>query len=226
MFLEFKFWRYLSHREDLFVGLGEAEAIRGFKKRVGILLGLTVLLYILIEMWGMTTTSLTPLYVLGFLDTYAIARWVSLIGIILWALIYFAFHFFGVSQLLHIVTKIPLRMAVVMQLYVIGALLIEKALVFIVYALVGYTTPFSFLSFGPLAANFLEPEFFHYFFNQFSVFTGLVLAIQLQFLQRFTDLSTKVLIAILLAITVVFAAVVALVSIFPWENVLMGGSGL
>lgn len=223
MFVDFQFWRYLTHREHLLSGLENADAVRGFKKRVGILLGLTVLFYILIELWGMTTSSLTSLYVLGYLNTYAIARWVSLVGIIFWALLYFAFQLFGVSQLLHILTRVPLRVAAIMQLYVIAVLLIEKTLIFVIYALVGYTTPFSFLSFGPLAANFLEWEFFHYFFNQFSVFTGLVIAIQLQFLQRFTDFSTKVLLAILVGMHIVFAAIIALVSIFPWENVLLGG---
>lgn len=224
MFLEFHFWRYLTHRDRLLTGLQEAEELRGFKKRVGAVLGITILIYILIEMWGMMSTSLTPLYVLGFTDTYSIARWVSLIGIVLWAFVYFAFHLFGVSQLLHILTRIPLRVAAVMQLYVIAILMLEKSIVFIIYALVGYTTPFSFLSFGPLSAQFLDMEFFHYFFNQFSVFTGLIIAVQLQFLQRFTDYSTKVLLIILLSMTIIFAIVIALISIFPWENVLMGGA--
>ena len=173
--------------------------------------------------WGMTTTSLTSIYVLGFLDTYAIARWVSLFAIVLWALVYFSFHFFGVSYLLHLVTKVPVRIAAIMQLYVIAILLIEKALLFLVFVLIGYTTPLSFLSFGPLAAQFLDSSYFLYFFNQFSVFTGVIIAIQLQFLRRFTTLSTKVLLAILIGITVLFAAVVALVSVLPIDQWLSGG---
>ena len=223
MFLEFHFWRYFFTRGYLLENLAETETIRGFRKRVGIVLACTILLYILMGVWGMTTTSLTSIYVLGFLDTYAIARWVSLFAIVLWALVYFSFHFFGVSYLLHLVTKVPVRIAAIMQLYVIAILLIEKALLFLVFVLIGYTTPLSFLSFGPLAAQFLDSSYFLYFFNQFSVFTGVIIAIQLQFLRRFTTLSTKVLLAILIGITVLFAAVVALVSVLPIDQWLSGG---
>lgn len=224
MFLEFHFWRYFFTRGYLLENLAETETIRGFRKRVGIVLACTILLYILMDVWGMTTTSLTSIYVLGFLDTYAIARWVSLFAIVLWALVYFSFHFFGVSYLLHLLTKIPVRIAAVMQLYVIATLLIEKTLLFFVFALVGYTTHLSFLSFGPLAAQFLDHSYFHYFFNQFSVFTGVVIAIQLQFLRSFTTVSTKVLLVILIGMTILFAAVVALISVLPIDRLLPGGA--
>ncbi|WP_342528108.1 hypothetical protein MKY84_04640 [Chryseomicrobium sp. FSL W7-1435] len=223
MFFEFHFWRYFFNRGYLLENLAETETIRGLKKRVGFVLMSTILLYILMNIWGMTTTSLTSLYVLGFLDSYAIARWISILGIVLWALLYFSFHFFGVSQLLHILTKIPIRFAAIMQLYVIATLLIEKAVLFFVFALLGYSTHLSFLSFGPLAAQFLDQSYFHYFFNQFSVFTGVVIAIQLQFLRRFTTLSTPILLAILLGMTAIFAAVVALVSVLPIDGFLSGG---
>ncbi|WP_392454680.1 hypothetical protein ACF3OH_10980 [Chryseomicrobium aureum] len=224
MFLEFHFWRYFFTRGTLFTNLAETETIRGFKKCVSIVLACTILLYILMNTWGMTTTSLTSLYVIGFTDTYTVARWISLVGITIFAVLYFCFHFFGVSQLLHIVTKVPLRIAAIMQLYVLAILLIEKLLVFVVFNLVGFTTPFSFLSFGPLAVQFLEFEYFHYFFNQFSVFTALIISIQYQFLRSFTDVSRKLLLIILLLMTAAFASIVALISIVPWNQLLAGGA--
>lgn len=223
MFLEFHFWRYFFTRGTLLTNLAETETIRGFKKCVSVVLACTILLYIVMNSWGMTTTALTSLYVIGFTDTYAAARWISLLGIILFAALYFGFHFFGVSWLLHLITKIPLRIAAVMQLYVVATLLIEKLVLLLVFVMLGYTTHLSFLSFGPVAAQFLDHSYFHYFFNQFSLFTGVVIAIQLQFLRRFTTLSTPVLLAILFALTTVFAAVVALISVLPLESWMLGG---
>ncbi|XKH50411.1 hypothetical protein LG275_12500 [Chryseomicrobium palamuruense] len=222
MFLEFHFWRYFFDRGILLQNLTETESIRGFKKRVGIVFVCTILLYIFMSSWGMTSSSLTTLYISGFTDTYIAARWVSLIGIISFAILYFCFHFFGMSQLFHIITKIPLRVAAIMQLYVISILLIEKFIIVLVFMLIGYTTPFSFLSFGPLAVHFLDFEFFYYFFNQFSVFTALIIAIQLQFIRKFTDLSSKVILALLFSLLILFAAITGLISVLPIEEFIGG----
>ncbi|MER2261932.1 MAG: hypothetical protein ABS934_07930, partial [Psychrobacillus sp.] len=208
MFFEFRFWKYLFHQQDLANSLKDA-TMRSFKGRVWMVALLGVLLFALRDIWGMHTEGLTTLFAKGFGETYIIARIVSLIGAILWSLVYMAFYFFLISYVLHKLTDVELSKVAVLQLFVVGLLLLEKALVFGLYAIVGYTTEFSVLSFGPMAEVFLDNKFFVYFFNELSLITGLIVAIQFQFLRNYTELSTRNLIIILIAIPLVLALLVA-----------------
>lgn len=197
--------------------------MRDFKGRVWFVVLCGVLLFALRDVWGMHTEGLTSLFAKGFGETYVIARIVSLIGAILWSLIYIAFYFFGISYILHKLTNVDLAKIAVLQLFVVSLLLMEKAFVFILYSLVGYTTDFSVLSFGPMAALFLSNKFFIYFFNELSLVTGLIVALQYQFLRIYTDLSGRNLIIILIAIPVVLALLVAGFEILPIEKWIEGG---
>lgn len=197
--------------------------MRDFKGRVWFVVLCGVLLFALRDVWGMHTEGLTSLFAKGFGETYVIARIVSLIGAILWSLIYIAFYFFGISYILHKLTNVDLTKIAVLQLFVVSLLLMEKAFVFILYSLVGYTTDFSVLSFGPMAALFLSNKFFIYFFNELSLVTGLIVALQYQFLRIYTDLSGRNLIIILIAIPVVLALLVAGFEILPIEKWIEGG---
>lgn len=197
--------------------------MRDFKGRVWFVVLCGVLLFALRDVWGMHTEGLTSLFAKGFGETYVIARIVSLIGAILWSLIYIAFYFFGISYILHKLTNVDLAKIAVLQLFVVSLLLMEKAFVFILYSLVGYTTDFSVLSFGPMAALFLSNKFFIYFFNELSLVTGLIVALQYQFLRIYTDLSGRNLIIILIAIPVVLALLIAGFEILPIEKWIEGG---
>lgn len=200
--------------------------MRDFKGRVWFVVLCGVLLFALRDVWGMHTEGLTSLFAKGFGETYVIARIVSLIGAILWSLFYIAFYFFGISYILHKLTNVDLAKIAVLQLFVVSLLLMEKAFVYILYSLVGYTTDFSVLSFGPMAALFLSNKFFIYFFNELSLVTGLIVALQYQFLRIYTDLSGRNLIIILIAIPVVLALLVAGFEILPIEKWIEGGQAV
>ncbi|MEK3973913.1 hypothetical protein [Psychrobacillus sp. FSL K6-1267] len=225
MFFEFRFWKYLFHQQELAMSLKDS-TMRDFKGRVWFVVLCGVLLFALRDVWGMHTEGLTSLFAKGFGETYVIARIVSLIGAILWSLIYIAFYFFGISYILHKLTNVDLAKIAVLQLFVVSLLLMEKAFVFILYSLVGYTTDFSVLSFGPMAALFLSNKFFIYFFNELSLVTGLIVALQYQFLRIYTDLSGRNLIIILIAIPVVLALLVAGFEILPIEKWIEGGQAV
>lgn len=225
MFFEFRFWKYLFHQQDLANSLKDA-TMRSFKGRVWMVALLGVLLFALRDIWGMHTEGLTTLFAKGFGETYIIARIVSLIGAILWSLVYMAFYFFLISYVLHKLTDVELSKVAVLQLFVVGLLLLEKALVFGLYAIVGYTTEFSVLSFGPMAEVFLDNKFFVYFFNELSLITGLIVAIQFQFLRNYTELSTRNLIIILIAIPLVLALLVAGFEMLPIETWIEGGQAV
>lgn len=223
MFFEFRFWKYLFNRNDLLVSLKDDATMRDFQSRVWFVAIFGVLLYALRDIWGLHTEGLTALFVNGYEDTFTIARIISLIGTIIWSLLYMAFHFFVISFILCKLTKVELSKVAVLQLYVVALLLMEKAFNYFLYTVVGYATDYSILSFGPLAATFIEHTYFNYFFNELSLITGLIIAIQFQFLRAFTAMSTRNLFLLLLVIQVILAFVTAGLEILPIETWVEGG---
>ncbi|WP_378154703.1 hypothetical protein [Chungangia koreensis] len=217
MFSEFRFWHFLTGPQP--INQFDQTELRGFNKRVLMVGLLGVLLFVLRELWGMNTEQLTPLLSEGSLDTYSLARIVSLIGAILWSLIYMAFHFFGIAYLLHKLTSIPYRNLLILQLFVTALLLMEKAVVFIIFALVGYTTPVSLLSFGPLAATFMDQPFFIFFFNQLSIVTALIIGLQFRFIRAFApQLNSRNLLLGLIGLHVVMALLTAAMGYVPFDT--------
>lgn len=223
MFFEFRFWKYLFNRNDLIVSLKEEATMRDFQSRVWFVAIFGVLLFALRDIWGLHTEELTALFVNGYEDTFTIARIISLIGTIIWSLLYMALHFFLISYILHKFTKVELSKVAILQLFVVAILLMEKALNYFLYAVVGYTTDYSILSFGPLAATFLEHTFFNHFFNELSLITALIIAIQYHFLRAFTTLSARKLFFLLVAIQIVLALITAGFEILPIESWVEGG---
>lgn len=217
MIFDFRFWRYLANQQELIENLGSS-TMRDFKKRVWIVGFFGLMLYIAQELWGMNTQHITSVYAFGGNDPYTIARLVSLVGIIIWAVLYMAFHFFGIAFLLNRMTGIELSKLAVLQLYVVGILLIEKALLFFIFMMVGMTTPVSLFSFGPLAATIFDHPFLVFFFNQLTIFTALIIALQFRFIRAFTDMNPRIIFGMILAIHIVMALMTSAIGLLPIED--------
>ncbi|MCK1995747.1 hypothetical protein MPH47_00685 [Psychrobacillus psychrodurans] len=223
MFFEFRFWKYLFNRNDLIVSLKEDATMRGFQSRVWFVAIFGILLFALRDIWGLHTEELTALFVNGYEDTFTIARIISLIGTIFWSLLYMGFHFFVIAFILHKITQVELSKVAILQLFVVAFLLMEKAINYFLYAVVGYATDYSVLSFGPLAATFIEQSYVNYFFNELSLITGLIIAIQFHFLRAFTAMSTRNLFLLLLGIQMILALITAGFEVLPIELWIEGG---
>jgi len=218
MFFDFKFWHFLTDPRQLAFQLQTAE-IRGFKKRVWAVLLIGIALFAIREIWGMGTESITPLLATMSTTDYTIARYASLIGTLAWSLIYMAFHFFGVAYLLSLLTGIPFKRLLPLQLLVTGLLVMEKALIFLVFTMKGATANVSFLSFGPLAITFLDYSYFVLFLNQLTITTALAIVLQYRFISTYSSgFDRKRLFWLLFGIHIVMALIVAAISFIPMEN--------
>ncbi|HJF34158.1 MAG TPA: hypothetical protein K8V56_20545 [Sporosarcina psychrophila] len=229
MFFDFKFWRFLTNPHQLADQL-ENSSMRGFKKRILFVSLLGVLLFAIRDIWGMNTESITALLSTMTTTDYTIARYVSLVSSLLWSLIYMAFHFFGFAYILSLLTAIPFKKLLPLQLLVTGILLLEKTVVLLVFMMKGATTSVSFLSFGPLAMTFLDSWYIILFLNQLTVTTVLIIALQSRFIRTFTgNTERKGLIWILIGIHVAMALIVAAVGFIPLESLfhsfVEGGTG-
>ncbi|AOV08807.1 hypothetical protein [Sporosarcina ureilytica] len=229
MFFNFTFRHFLTNPRRLAFEL-ENSTMRGFWKRVILVFIASMMLFSLRSLWGVNTESLTPLMTTMSTADYTLARYASLFGSMFWSLLYVAFHLFGVAYVLSFIIGIPFKKLLPMQLLMTSLLLIEKALVFLVFYMTGTATNVSFLSFGPLAATFLELPFSIFFFNQLTLTTAMIIGYQYTYIRTATDISKKGrLLFTLIAIHILMAIFTASIGLLPIESlfnsIVGGGAG-
>lgn len=225
MFYHYKFWHSLTH-PTYFTQIVENGEITGYKKRSFTVFILFILLFAAREFWGMGTESLTTLFAMDFHDEYYVARLLSMVGAILWAILYFCFHYYGVTYLLHLFTEIPYKWIQTVQLYVVTFLLLEKAILFAVFYGVGYSTTFSFFSLAPLVQQFIDTDAVLFAINQLTVATVLTIVVQFTFLSKWEEeTSRKALLAKIIFLQIIMAIFVGMISVLPLQEWLIRGLG-
>ena len=218
MFFNFTFRHFLTKPQSLAEQL-QNTSMRGFANRILLVFILGILLFGARNWWGMGTESLTSILTMGTTADFTIARFTSLLGSVSWALIYMSFHFFGFAYILSLITAIPFKKLLPLQLLMTGLLLIEKALVFLIFVMKGEVANVSFLSFGPLAVTFIDIPYLIFFLNQITITTVIIIAFQYRFIQRFTgSTKTKQLVFILIGIHIAMALITAGVGFIPMES--------
>ncbi len=226
MFFNFTFRHYLTNPHHLAEQV-QTSSIRGFKSRIFFIFLTGLLLYGVRSWWGMGTESITSLLTTMSTTEFTMARYASLLGSLLWSLIYISFHFFGFAFLLSIVTSIPFKKLLPLQLLMTAILLMEKLVIFLVFAVKGATANVSFLSFGPLAATYLETNYLILFLNQLTITTALIIALQYRFILSYTAFTQKKrLLWILIGIHITMALITAAVGFIPaesWLDMITGG---
>ncbi|ARD48821.1 hypothetical protein [Sporosarcina sp. P33] len=232
MYSTYGYWRSLLYPDRLATEIGQG-TVTGFKRRVFSVFILGIILFVLREMWGMNSETMTYIMANGTIDDYTIGRYAALAGTIIWALVYLSFHFWGVAWILSLLTKIPFKPLLKLQLVVTGLLLFEKLINFLVFAVAGKTAAVSILSFGPLALTFLENWYIILFVNQLTIFSALIVAVQYRFIS-FSEIETSLVgeevvehkgirknaLWMLIALQVVFALITAAVGFVPVEKLL------
>ncbi|WP_298824537.1 hypothetical protein [uncultured Planococcus sp.] len=221
MISDFRFWHFFPRQGQLIHNIQNTE-MRNVNKRIACIIAIGLLVFAISEIWGMNTDSLTPLLAAGMWDAYTLARWTSLAGTLLWAGFYLAFHLYGAAFLFSKILRMPWRAAIIMQTYVTALLVIEKGLVFVLFSVTGFTMPVSIFSFGPIAATFLDNHFLIYFFNQLTLFTSLIIAVQYRFIRSFTKINPKLILLGLIMLHIFAALIVASFGLIPVDDMLSG----
>ncbi len=228
MFFNFTIRHFLTNPQQLAFEL-EKSTMRGYWQRVVAVFLAALLLFSLRSFWGVNTENMTSLLTMSTAD-YTLTRYASLFGSMIWSVIYVAFHLFGVAYAISFLIGIPFRKLLPMQLLMTVILLIEKLLVFLVFYMTGTATNVSFLSFGPLAATFLELPFFIFFLNQLTVTTAIIIGYQFHFIHVYGGISRKYrLLFTLIGIHLFMAIFTASISLLPIEDIFHtifgGGTG-
>ncbi|WP_332651216.1 amino acid transporter [Lysinibacillus sp. 54212] len=227
MVFQFKFWHSLLNPSSLTYALehkDEYEKIRGYRRSFWLVFFSALLLFALRNIWGMNTSALTTLFATGLDDRYIFARYISLGSSVLWAIGFFLFHYFAVAYFLHLLTELPFKWIRKVQLYVISFIVVEKALTFIAFIIVGYATPYTFFSLAPTLFQFVQHDYLLYFVNQLTVATVATIWVQYRFLSQWDEGNRKVLMAKIIVIQIILALIVAAISILPVFNWLTRGA--
>lgn len=224
---EFHYWQQLSQPSRLTHNLESSEngKLKGYIKWVAIILGFTLAYFVVREIWGMNTTQLTYLLVNGEYDQYRFARLISLVGAVLTGVFYFLFYYYFIPGILYAFTNdIPYRWIQKIQLYVIPIIIVEKLITVIIFAAVGFATPFTFFSMAPIVSYVYYQDYLLYFLNQITVATVVTVWIQYTFLAQWENRKKAILINLIL-LQLILAAIVAFISILPVATWIEGWLG-
>ena len=214
---EFNYWQVLSQPSHLTYQLENSEngKLKGYGKWVWLMFGLTLLYFIIRNLWGMNTNHLTYLYANGELDQYSYARLISFVGAIVLGIVFFLFHYYVVPYIIFVFTQnIEFRWIQKVQLYVIPVIILEKVFTIFVFAMFGYATPFTFFSLAPMVSYIYYEDVLLYFLNQLTVASVVTVWIQYTFLAEWEE-RKKALLVKLIVIQLIFAILVACISILP-----------
>lgn len=215
MIYKYKFWHSLFHPSQFALALDEDYQLKGYRLRYWILFLLTVALFLGRDLWGMGTENLTTLYASNINDEFIFSRMMSAIGAACWGILFFLFQYIVVSFILSILTDFSFRAIAKVQLFVIAILFIEKLVLWIVFAIAGFTTEFSLFSFAPIISTFTEDRFFLHLIDHLSAGVIISIAVQYIFLSKWEAESKFTLLAKIIVLQLFFALIIAGMSIMP-----------
>lgn len=196
---------------------------KGYKLRVFLVFLATAVFFLVRDLWGLGTEQATALFAQGFMDQYVTARYVSALGATLIGILYFVFHYYVVTYFLYLLTELPYKWIQRVQVYVICILLVEKLIHFIVFYNVGYATNLSFLSAAPILAQWTTNEFTLFLINQFTVGVVAIIAVQFTFLKKWNENNNAPLLFKIIFVHIIIAIFVAILSVLPLQDWLVGG---
>ena len=219
----YSIWRTFVKPNPLHNALQQEMEFKGYKLRVLLVFLLTAVFFLLRDLWGLGTEQATALFAQGIMDKYVTARYVSALGATILGMIYFAFHYYVVTYFLHLLTELPYKWIQRVQVYTICLLVAEKIIHFIVFYNVGYATNLSFLSLAPILAQWTTNEFTLFLLNQLTVGVVAVIAVQYTFLKRWNESNKGALLFKIIFVHIVIAIFVAILSVLPLQDWLVGG---
>lgn len=224
MFYDYAFFKSLFNPSSLTTTLVKEAEIRGYKRCVAFVVFFTLLIFALQNVWGMGTAGLSHLFATNETNTYFVARVISFVVSIVWAILFFIFHYYLIAFILAVFNELPKSWVRKVQLFVVSIFMLEKAILLAVFYGVGFTTNLNFFSLAPLVAKITTEPFVLFTLNQLSLFSLFAIIVQYQFLKRWMEQSAhKSLLIKIITIHVVLAVIIGLLSSIPLQQWIVRG---
>lgn len=224
MFYDYAFFKSLFNPSSLTTTLVKEAEIRGYKRCVAFVVFFTLVIFALQNVWGMGTAGLSHLFATNETNTYFVARVISFVVSIVWAILFFIFHYYLIAFILAVFNELPKSWVRKVQLFVVSIFMLEKAILLAVFYGVGFTTNLNFFSLAPLVAKITTEPFVLFTLNQLSLFSLFAIIVQYQFLKRWMEQSAhKSLLIKIITIHVVLAVIIGLLSSIPLQQWIVRG---
>lgn len=229
MFFNFTFRHFLLNPSRLASNVKQS-TMTGLWQRIMLIFLAGLLLFSLRSLWGINTENFTQ-YMTTSVSDYTLARYASLLGSVIWSVIYIAFHLFGIAFVISFIIGIPFKKVLPMQLIITALLLLEKTILFLLFYFTKTATNLSFLSFGPLASTFFDLPFMIFLLNQLTLTTIIIIIYQYHFISTYERTHKKYrLLLLLIAMHLLMAIFTASIGLVPIENlfdkIVGGGAGV
>ena len=177
--------------DDHIFRIGKAERLRTPWQVIFLLMLFSMLLYSGMGMLGIGTQVISSGVTIFTPSEYEMQKFSFIIGRMIYSIAFVLFVLFVPSLVFYLVTKIPYKKLLLMQLVVLFVMLLERALwiPFVVYfGLDWYVSP---LSFGIIVSYFTDIPFLIFFFGAISLFQLWIVSFQIKFLSRLSAIHKR-----------------------------------
>jgi hypothetical protein len=220
MYNEVKFIKGMQQPSTYFYQVQQSETLRGFKRKISLLVVLSILIFAISAFFGVGTfpiskelTTLNP-------TEFELNKLFFLLGRMVQGLLYATVILFLPSLLFWTLSEADYPKLVLLQGVTLIILLAEKLLFTIFatkYSLDWYSSP---LSLGVITQFLTTKKWIIYFFGCISLFKIWVIVVQFKGLKRLTEISTRNLLIIVLSVNIVFWCIYALLLYIDFSKLL------
>lgn len=204
----------------LFFQLGKAEEIRGLWKRAAFLVFLSVLLFSVSSFYGLGTDFLTKEIAEISDQAFETKKLLVWIGQMIWGFAYAALVIFGMALVLWAILDMPYMKIVVIQLFVLSLLLVEKAILLPIRVSFGIGPESSPFSLGVIAQYVTTNSIIIYIFSHASIFKIGAIFFQYKGLKGLSDRNPKLVLLLIILVNLFFWLASALLSYLKIERLI------
>lgn len=210
----------LLHPNDFLYQLEKAEEIRNYRIRIFLLFTASLIIFTISSYLGIGTEIISRELTSTAAGEFETRKLLFLFGQILWGLIYPAIMLFIPAAFFWALSDIPFIKVLVIQMFAVSILLLEKAFLIPINWKIGLDKSSSPFSLGPIAQYLTDSTLLIYFLGQLSVFSLLVLYIQYKGLKYLTDKTRGQIFSYVLLINMLFWLVSSFLSFIKFEKLL------
>ncbi|MBE3568767.1 MAG: hypothetical protein IMW92_01200 [Bacillales bacterium] len=204
-----KLWKGVLKTRNVLYELEQAETIRGLGSRVIILLLVSVILSAVSSCLGIGSEDLSHRLVDWSANEFASRKVFFVLGSVFGGILFVLFVLVIPSLLFWGLMEVDFRKALVLQLFVLTILLVEKAILFPIEFLSGVKWYYSPFALGTAIRYLTDHSILIRFFGSISLFQMWALVLQYRFLKRMTDHKPLYIAAVIAGLSIVFWAFTA-----------------
>lgn len=215
-----KLWKGVLKPRYVLDEIKQAETIRGITSRVILLLLISVILSAVSSCLGIGSENLSHLLADWSASEFAARKLFFVLGNVFGGILFALLILFIPSLLFWGLMEVDFRKALVLQLFVLTILLIEKIILLpfeFLYGVKWYYSPFAL---GTAVRYLTDHAILLRFFGCISLFQIWALALQYRFLKRMTDNKPLFIAAVVVGLSIVFWAFAALFSSIHIEKLI------